>query len=144
MEAKYDICIPKVPRIIPTWLGFARVELYPTRDDILSFVGTPQLPFKGRGLMFFDVPRDATLDAVLVGTNAEVLVSYEGIPARIFSRAHSLEEMRRRTELGEEEFNTWMELSVCEPGHLIRLNLTSQTPNGFMFTQAAMWGHTVY
>lgn len=132
----------RVSNTRPSWLGFSIFE-HSERYETVTFIGQPYMPFKAKGLMLWDVPPNAMIKAIHVGRDNEVLASTDSIPARIFTRAISYEALKRRIENGEEDFNSWIELSVCPPGNIIRITLSSPMPDAFISTQVAMWGYMV-
>ncbi len=110
-------------------LTFERVT-----SDGRIFQAAPMKPFLPRGLMLWDVGT-LQLEAMVIGRDDQLVVSFGRVPARWFTVAQSFEQLAESVLAGVEppSWGTWDRLF---PGVLVRLVFDGPADA----VQALMWG----
>lgn len=130
----------KGPFNFKRWLPFEFIG--DRRSELVTFSAQPIVMFKPIGLMFWGLPPGAELLACQMMHRETILAGFGNLPAQIFSRAQSYEQLAALVDKGEEIFHDWMTAFELTPANVIRIILKSDIPSGFLHTQVAMWGYS--
>jgi hypothetical protein len=94
----------------------------------------PMKPFQPRGLMLWDVGT-LQLEAMVIGRDDQMRVSFGRVPARWFTVAQSFEQLAESVLAGVEP-PSWGHWDPLYPGLLVRLVFDGPADD----VQALMWG----
>ena len=132
------------PRAVPLRRPFATTKPRYDRQSLLTFEratadgrilqAQPMRPFLPRGLMLWDVGT-LQLEAMVIGRDDQLVVSFGRVPARWFTVAQSFEQLAASV-LGGVEPPSWGEWDPLYPGLIVRLVFDGPTDG----LQALMWG----
>lgn len=134
---------PKPVKWRPMWLPLLHYGAIYQDTRSVQFSAQPELTFKPRGLMFWNLPPDAMLDYCRITNQEAILAGHGSLPAAAFARAESYESLKARVENGEEFFNEWISAPFMSPANRVSLQLSSYMMYGFQETKAAFWGHAI-
>ncbi len=104
-----------------------------------QFRALPQMSFKPRGLMLWNIEPGTMLRQCVISLQEQVLVSTDPVPAQFFTMAQSYEQVAKAIEQGSEP-PSWCDFQAVQPGCSITLEFTG---NRIDHIQAAMWGEAV-
>ncbi len=133
------IRMPRPTKAVRMWLPLNRLD---GSGDSTTFSTQPDIVFKPCGLMFWNLPDDAILEICRVCNQEVVLAGYGPLPAKIFARAQSYEDLKKLVEDGETLFNEWISCPAVTPANRIYIILRSKI-GSFSNTQAAFWGNAL-
>jgi hypothetical protein len=101
----------------------------------------PQIPFKPRGLMLFDLPERAEVTINRIGMNEQLTVCAGVLPARWFAQAQSFEQIAQALDEGKEPV-AWGDWDPVWLGQGVQLGLI--WPERVQANPiAVMWGNKV-
>ena len=137
---RHNAIVRPTYRQVPKWLPlFNHFEKNLTATTA-CFWAQPDIMFKPMGLMLWDLPHDAELKACRICNNEVVLASHGALPAKVFSRAQSYEDLKKLVEDGETLLGEWIESIPMTPANRASIDLSSNLEGGFQYTKAAFWG----
>ncbi len=122
------------------WCSFEKTIGSPPDDEHITFRAAPMRRFKPVGLMLFGISKGMTVQCLIQNCDNLDVAAYGTLPAQIFARAHSYDQLYRMLKEGEANLNEWADFMVVNVGNIIVLRLTAPRPGMLHDTQAAMWG----
>jgi len=110
-------------------------------DRTLS--ASPQKPFRPRGLMLWNAAH-LSVEAVIIGNQHQVLVSFGKVPALWFMTSQTYEQVVSARAEGKEPGQGWGSWDALYPGIMVRLLFDGPLvgPSAEHDVKAVMWGHS--
>lgn len=129
----------QIQRESKAWCGFVRKD-YSQSDEEQHFHADIMMEFKPVGLMLFGVKLGMTVQCY-ISTREQLDVAFYGtLPAMVFSRAQSYEQLQKMIMETEANINEWADFETVHVGQIIRVVLKAPRPHMLTEVQVAMWG----
>lgn len=127
------------------WCSFEKALASPPDDERAIFRAAPMRRFKPMGLMLFGVTKGMTVQCLIRNCDNLDVACYGTLPACIFARAYSYEQLYKLLKEGEINLNEWANFDTVDVGNIISLYLRAPRPGMLHDVQVAMWGmsHTL-
>jgi hypothetical protein len=122
------------------WCSFEKVLNSPPDDERMMFQAAPMRHFKPLGLMLFGVSRGMTVQCLISNRDNMDVACYGTLPAVIFARAYTYEQLYKMLSEGEANLNEWADFDTVNVGNIIRIYITAPRPGMLHEVQCAMWG----
>lgn len=122
------------------WCSFDKALASPPDDERAIFQSAPMRRFRPMGLMLFGVSKGMTVQCFIRSCDNLDVACYGTLPACIFARAYSYEQLHKMLSEGEVNLNEWANFDTVEVGNIIRVHLHAPRPGMLHETQVAMWG----
>lgn len=122
------------------WCSFDKALQSPPDDERVSFRSSPMKRFKPLGLMLFGVTVGMTVQCFIRNCDNIDVACYGTLPAVIFGRAYSYEQLYKMLSEGEVNLNEWADFDTVDVGNIITVHITAPRPGMLHNVQCAMWG----
>ncbi len=136
---KLGVHIKNTERLRKAWCSFERSDMGGD-DERQQFTSGVMLAFKPMGMMLFGVKPGMTVQC-FISTREQLDVAFYGeLPAMVFSRAHSYEQLQKMILESETNINEWAQFDTVNVGNIIRVLIKAPRPQMLHDVQVAMWG----
>lgn len=125
------------------WCSFEKALSSPPDDEHAIFQSAPMRRFKPMGLMLFGVSKGMTVQCLIRNCDNLDVACYGSLPAYIFARAYSYEQLYKMLKEGEVNLNEWANFDTVEVGNIIRVRMQAPRPGMLHDVQVAMWGMSI-